>query len=177
MRSRVFRTACVAVAGGWLSMTPVTAVAGPAAPAAQQPGAPEAPLPPADSPPIFRTLQLSFPTQGEVPTVETNTYLYYMESDALVDQQDGNFTPYDDALEKVLLDDFQRLWDTDFLNDIAIEIIDVPYPNGVVGKQAVFLLEERERVRIITFDGSEQYDRTEIDEAMVQVGKIGRAHV
>lgn len=171
MRSRVLRAVCVAVAaGGWLAMTPVPAVAGPAEPAAQQPGAPEAPLPPADSPPIFRNLQLSFPTQGQVPTVETNTYLYYMESDALVDQQDGNFTPYDDALEKVLLDDFQRLWDTDFLNDIAIEIIDVPYPNGVVGKQAVFLLEERERVRIITFDGSEQYDRTEIDEAMVQVG-------
>lgn len=170
MRSRVFRAACVAAAGSCLALTPVTAVAGQAEPAAQQPGVPAAPLPPADSPPIFRNLQLSFPTQGGVPTVETNTYLYYMESDDLVDKQDGNFTPYDDAVEKVLLDDFQRLWDTDFLNDIVIEIIDDPYPNGVVGKRAVFLLDERERVRIITFEGSDQYDRTEIDEAMVQVG-------
>ena len=50
-------------------------------PAEQQP---EAPMPPADSGPVFRNLQLSFPTQGEVPTVELETYLYYMESDSLV---------------------------------------------------------------------------------------------
>ena len=34
----------------------------------------------------------------------------------------------------------------------------------------LFLLEERERVRIVTFEGSEEYDRTEIDEALEQSG-------
>jgi outer membrane protein insertion porin family len=145
----------------------VTAVA---EPAEQQPAAPVAPMPPVDSGPVFRNLQLSFPTQGEVPTVELETYLYYMESDSLVDTGDGEFTPYDEAVEEVLVADFQRLWDTSFLNDLVIEVVDDPYPNGVVGKRAVFLLEERERVRVVSFEGSTQYDRTEIDEAMEQVG-------
>lgn len=127
-------------------------------------------MPPADSGPVFRNLQLSFPTQGEVPTVELETYLYYMESDSLVDTGDGEFTPYDEAVQEVLVADFQRLWDTSFLNDMVIEIVDDPYPNGVVGKRAVFLMEERERVRVVSFEGSTQYDRTEIDEAMDQVG-------
>ena len=127
-------------------------------------------MPPADSPPIFRTLELRFPTQGGVPTVEGATYLYYMESDELVDTGDGEFTPYDESVQEVLRADFQRLWETNFLNDLVIEIIDDPYPNGVEAKRALFLLEERERVRIVTFEGSDQYDRTEIDEAMESVG-------
>lgn len=162
MRSRVLRTGLfTALTTCCLALTAV------AEPAGQQP---EAPMPPADSGPVFRNLQLSFPTQGEVPTVELETYLYYMESDALVDVGDGEFTPYDEAVQDVLVADFQRLWDTSFLNDLVIEVIDDPYPNGVVGKRAVFLLEERERVRFVSFEGSSQYDRTEIDEAMDQVG-------
>ena len=93
-----------------------------------------------------------------------------MESDSLVDTGDGEFTPYDETVQEVLLADFQRLWDTSFLNDLVIEVVDDPYPNGVVGKRAVFLLDERERVRVVSFEGSTQYDRTEIDEAMDQVG-------
>ena len=132
---------------------------------------PEAELPPSDSPPLFRTLEIRFPTQGNVPTVEVATYLYYMEVDdevSLPSQQ--RWTPFDAALETLLLEDFERLWATDFLNDIAIEIVDDPYPNGVEGRRVIFLLEERERVRIVTFNGSDAYDRTEIDEAMESVG-------
>jgi outer membrane protein insertion porin family len=165
MRSRVLQTGLFTVATTCCLV--LTAVA---EPAEQQPAAPVAPMPPADSGPVFRNLQLSFPTQGEVPTVELETYLYYMESDSLVDTGDGEFTPYDEAVEEVLVADFQRLWDTSFLNDLVIEVVDDPYPNGVVGKRAVFLLEERERVRVVSFEGSTQYDRTEIDEAMDQVG-------
>ena len=66
----------------------------------------------------------------------------------------------------MLIEDFQRLWDTDFLNDLKIEIVDDPYPNGVEGKRAVFLLEERERVRIVSWEGSDEFDAAEINEAL-----------
>ncbi|MDA1092761.1 MAG: outer membrane protein assembly factor BamA [Acidobacteria bacterium] len=169
MRSRVFRASSFrGAAAVWLALT--TAGFAAAEPAEQQPAAPVALLPPADSPPIFRNLELRFPTQGEVPTVELDTYLYYMESDALVDSGDGEWTPYDETVQEVLRADFERLWDTDFLNDLVIEIVDDPFPNGVVAKRAVFLIEERDRVRIVTFEGSDAYDRTEIDKAMDEVG-------
>jgi len=74
--------------------------------------------------------------------------------------------PFDETVERVLLEDFQRLWDTDFLTDLVIEIVDDPYPNGVQGKRAVFRMEERERVRIVTFEGSDEFDTTEINEAL-----------
>ena len=70
----------------------------------------------------------------------------------------------------MLLADYQRLWDTGFLTDLTIEIIDDPYPNGVQGRRALFLMEERERVRIVSFEGSDEYDRAEIDEALQGVG-------
>ena len=129
----------------------------------------QAALPPPDSPTLFTGIELRFPTQGNVPSVETQTYLYYMEIDdgeyiSLPSQ--GRWTPFDETIERVLLADFQNLWDTDFLTDLAIEIIDDPYANGVEGKRALFLLEERERVRIVTFEGSDEFDRAEIDSAL-----------
>ena len=157
-------------ASGVCLLLPVTVV-GAAEPVVFGEQQPEAALPPADSPPLFRSLEIRFPTQGNVPTVEIATYLYYMEVDdevSLPSQQ--RWTPYDPALETLLLEDFERLWATDFLTDMAIEIVDDPYPNGVEGRRIIFLLEERERVRIVTFNGSDEYDRTEIDEAMESVG-------
>ena len=129
-------------------------------------------LPPADSPALFTTIELRFPNQGNVSSVDGQTYLYYMEIDDYVSlPSQGRWTPYDETIEEVVLGDFKRLWDTGFLTDLAIEVIDDPYPNGVVGKRVLFLMEERERVRIVTFDGSEVFDRTEIDEAL-QIGGI-----
>ena len=144
------------------------AAGGPAAAGGQfQP----APLPPPDSPTLFTTLELRFPTQGNVSSVEGQTYLYYMEIDDYISlPSQGRWTPYDETIEQVLLEDFERLWDTGFLTDLTIEIIDDPYPNGVQGRRALFLMEERERVRIVNFEGSEEYDRAEIDQAMESVG-------
>ncbi len=128
-------------------------------------------LPPPDSPTLFTTVELRFPTQGNVASVEGQTYLYYMEIDAYVSlPSQGRWTPYDETIEQVLLGDFERLWDTGFLTDLTIEIVDDPYPNGVQGRRAIFVMEERERVRIVNFEGSEEYDRAEIDQAMESVG-------
>ncbi len=128
-------------------------------------------LPPPDSPTLFTTIELRFPTQGNVASVEGQTYLYYMEIDDYVSlPSQGRWTPYDETIEQVLLGDFERLWDTGFLTDLTIEIVDDPYPNGVQGRRAIFVMEERERVRIVNFEGSEVYDRAEIDQAMESVG-------
>ena len=128
-------------------------------------------LPPPDSPTLFTTIELRFPTQGNVASVEGQTYLYYMEIDEYVSlPSQGRWTPYDETIEQVLLGDFERLWDTGFLTDLTIEIVDDPYPNGVQGRRAIFVMEERERVRIVNFEGSEVYDRAEIDQAMESVG-------
>jgi len=129
-------------------------------------------LPPADSPPLFTTIELRFPNQGNISSVDGQTYLYYMEIDDYVSlPSQGRWTPYDETIEEVVLGDFKRLWDTGFLTDLAIEVIDDPYPNGVVGKRVLFLMEERERVRIVTFTGSDVFDRSEIDEAL-KIGNV-----
>ena len=167
----------VAIALAAAGLNPIAAFAAVGEPgAAGEPGVEggqfqPAPLPPPDSPTLFTTLQILAPTQGNVLSVEGNTYLYYMEIDELVSApSEGRWTPYDETIEQVLLGDFQRLWNTGFLTDLTIEIVDDPYPNGVQGRRVIFLLEERERVRIVNFEGSEEYDRAEIDDAMESVG-------
>ena len=172
MRSTLTRVRiAAALAGVCLAVAPGSVSAGAAEPVAIGEQQPAAALPPPDSPALFRNLELRFPTQGNVPTIETDTYLYYMEVDDQISlSAQGRWTPYDEDLEALIIEDVKRLWATDFLTDIAIEVVDEPYPNGVMGKRVIFLLEERERVRIVNFEGSDEYDRTEIDEAMQSVG-------
>ena len=135
-----------------------------------QPGQVES-LPPPGSGPIFRTLEFMLPTQGGVSSVDGQTYLYYMESDDLISSPaEQRWTPFDANLERELMADFDRLWETGFLTDLAIEVVDDPYPNGVEGKRVIFLLEERERVRTVRFEGASAYDRGEIDEALESTG-------
>ena len=169
MRRSVVRAVAIALAVVGLSPGAVSAAAGEAGVESGQFQA--APLPPPDSPTLFTTLELRFPTQGNVASVELQTYLYYMEIDQHVSlPSQGRWTPFDETIEQMLLDDFQRLWDTGFLTDLTIEIVDDPYANGVQGRRALFLMEERERVRIVSFEGSDEYDRAEIDQAMESVG-------
>ena len=164
------RLSALLVAGMCTGVVPVSAGAGEAEPTVVGEQVPAA-LPPADSPTLLNVVELRFPTQGNVSSVEQQTYLYYMDIDEhLTQPSQGTWTPFDETLEQMLLDDFQSLWDTGFLSDLSIEIIDAPFANGVVGKNVVFLMEERERVRIVTFEGSDEYDRTEIDEALEMSG-------
>ena len=136
-----------------------------------QPQTQAALLPPPDSPTLFTNVQLCFPTQGNVPSVPGETYLYYMQSDELSSRPtQGRWVPFDETIEAALLEDFQRLMDTPFLNDLVIEIVDEPYANGVAGKRAVFRMDERERVRIVNWEGGDEYDETEILEALEQSG-------
>ncbi len=170
--TRFARLVVLAVAVASVGLVPDVARAGQAEPigaCTQVP--PRVESPPLDSPTLFTTVELCWPTQGNVPSVDYATYLYYMEIDSLISSESqGRWTHYDASLEQVLFDDFERLWDTDLLTNLSIEILDDPYPNGVGGKRAVFLLEERDRVRTVTYEGSDEYDLTEIAEAMEQSG-------
>ena len=164
------RLAALTVIGIYVGLVPLPAAAAEAKPTIAGQQAP-ALLPPPDSPTLLNLVELRFPTQGGVASVEYQTYLYYMQIDEhLTRPSQGIWTPFDESLEQMLLEDFRSLWDTGFLADLSIEIIDAPFANGVEGKTVLFLLEERERVRIVTFEGSEEYDRTEIDEALQQSG-------
>ncbi|MBI4263598.1 MAG: outer membrane protein assembly factor BamA [Acidobacteria bacterium] len=118
-----------------------------------------APLPPPDSPPLVRVIELRFPAQGNRSVIDPQTYLYYMHTQPSRPSQDA-WVPYD---EQDVRDDFQRLWATGFLDDLTIDVQDVPYANGVMGKHIIFVMEERQRVRTVDYRGSKTLERSKID--------------
>ena len=129
------------------------------------------PLPPEGSAPVLRTIEFNFDAQGGVPGVEMETYLFYTEiTNHASTASEGRWTEYTEAIEQVMLEDFRRLWDTGFLDDLSIEVVDQPYSNGVMGKYVIYRFEERERVRTYTIDGSDILDRSDIDTAMSENG-------
>ena len=134
---------------------------------AQQPST----LPPEGSPPLVRNVEFDFSAQGNVSNVPYETYVYYMQiTEHLSAPSQGRWVPYTEEIEQILRDDFRRLWDTGFLDDLSIEVKDAPYSNGVMGKHITFKFEERQRVKIVTFEGSDKLDRTQIDTAMQESG-------
>ncbi len=97
--------------------------------------------------------------------VEANTYLYYIQTKPSRPSADA-WVPYDDAAEQTIRDDFRRLWATNFLDDLSIEVKDYAFPNGVEGKIVIYNMEERQRVKIIDYVGSKQVESTKIDEKL-----------
>jgi outer membrane protein insertion porin family len=146
----------------------VPAPAGPGSPAARICGVavpPPANLPPAGSGPVIYQLAPCFQAQGNVSTVEGQTYLYYIQ--LRPSQPSMNlWVPYDGKAEQTMLEDFKRLWATNFLSDLSIEVSDYVFANGVVGKLVTYNMEERERVKIVNYDGTKQIDRSKIDEQL-----------
>jgi outer membrane protein insertion porin family len=130
--------------------------------AAQQP----APiLPPAGSPPLLRTIRLEFPTQGNASVIEPPTYLFYIKTRPSR-PSDGVWVPYDESIEKSVLEDFKTLWATNFLDNLWIEVRDAPYANGVMGKEVWFFMEERQRVKIVDYVGSKKIEQSKIEEKL-----------
>ena len=131
-----------------------------------QVGAP-ANLPPAGSPPLLYTILLCFEKQGNVPVIDSNTYVYYLELAKRVSAPSENrWVPYTDDLEQAILADFRRLWNTNFLDDLTIETRDVRFSNGVIGKVVVYNMEERQRVKIVDYLGSDKVDQSKIEEEL-----------
>ena len=64
--------------------------------------------------------------------------------------------PYDDKIEQIAIADFKRLMATNFLDDLAVDVQDYKFSNGVIGKMVVYNMEERQRVKIVDYVGSKQ---------------------
>jgi outer membrane protein insertion porin family len=63
--------------------------------------------------------------------------------------------------ERRLKDDFRRLWDTGFLEDLVLNVTD-----GPKGKVVVFRVSERKRVQIVDFRGNKSITNTNIEEEL-----------
>ena len=93
-----------------------------------------------------------------------------MEMTPLSRPSEGTWVPYTEDTERSLQDDFKRLWATNFLDNLWIETLDDPFPNGVMGKHVIYHMEERPRVKIVDYTGSSKVERTKIDEKMKELG-------
>ena len=122
-------------------------------------------LPPAGSGPVIYQLAPCFLAQGNVSSVEPQTYLYYMQLRPSQPSQDL-WVPWDEQAEQTAIADHKRLWATGFLSDLSIEATDYTFSNGVIGKLVTYNMEERERVKIVNYDGTTQIDRADIDEQL-----------
>ena len=119
-------------------------------------------LPPRDSPPLVRYIEIAFPAQGNASYIDHETYLHYIHT-APSRPSEGVWVPYD---EKLPLEDFRRLWATTFLEDLRIEVRDSPYENGVIGKHITYILQEKQRARIVDYEGAESIGVTKIEERL-----------
>jgi outer membrane protein insertion porin family len=127
-------------------------------------------LPPAGSAPVVFQVVPCFQKQGGSPVVEAQTYLYYIEMKNHVSVPSsgtaGRWVAYDDRIEQIILADFKRLWATNFLDDLAVDIQDYKFSNGVIGKMVVYDMEERQRVKIVDYVGSKKVEQAKIDEEL-----------
>ena len=126
-------------------------------------------LPPANSGPVVYLIVPCFAKQGGSPVVEPETYLYYIQLRPSLPSQ-NMWVSWDEAHEQMAKDDFKRLWGTNFLDNLSIEVNDYVFPNGVVGKIVLYDMEERERVKIVDYQGSKNIDRTKIAEQLKEKG-------
>ena len=176
MQKQLARTlACVALLAA-VAVRPAFAQGGNPAAANSNPstvcGAPipqPASLPPANSGPVVYLIVPCFAKQGGSPVVEPETYLYYIQLRPSLPSQ-NMWVPWDDAHEQIAKDDFKRLWGTNFLDDLSVEVSDYTFSNGVVGKIVLYDMEERERVKVVDYQGSKNIDRTKIAEQLKEKG-------
>src|SRR5437764_865379 len=146
----------------WLGAATLAALSVVSVPAAAQDAQPPAPAlspipfcgeqtaapraqPPAGSGPVVLAFGPCFEAQGGTSVVEPQTYLYYIQLKASVPSQ-GQWVPYDDSSEKTIQEDFHRLWNTNFLDNLFVDVSDYKFPNGTIGKVVTYNMEERQRV-------------------------------
>jgi outer membrane protein insertion porin family len=130
----------------------------------QQAPAPRA-QPPAGSPPIVLAFGPCFEGQGGTSVIEPQTYLYYIQLKQSRPSE-GVWVPYNNTSEKTIEEDFHRLWNTNFLDNLFIEANDYKFPNGTIGKVIIYNMEERQRVKIVDFVGSKKIETSKIDEKL-----------
>src|SRR5678816_3563348 len=140
--------------------TPPAAVAG-ATICGQAVPAPRA-LPPDGSGPVVYLIAPCFESQENTSLVDFQTYLYYIQTKASEPSR-GIWVPYNDDTETSIRDDFKRLWGTNFLDNLSIDVEDYPFSNGVIGKLITYDMEERQRVKIVDFVGTKKLEQSKIE--------------
>jgi outer membrane protein insertion porin family len=161
-----------AAAAGQSSQDPSPPMALPATVCDLQVPAPST-APPAGTAPVVYALMPCFAAQGGVAVIDPETYLFYMELKNYVSiPDDKKWVPYTDQVEQVILGDFKRLWATNFLDDLSIDVRDVALGNGVIGKLVVYRMEERQRIKIVDYVGADAVtvDQGKIEEELKKRG-------
>jgi outer membrane protein insertion porin family len=82
--------------------------------------------------------------------LQSETLLYYVST-----------RPGDRYDEQRLKDDFRRLWDTGFLDDLLLSVRD-----GSTGKVVSFVVKERRRVQIVDYRGSKTLTTSNIEDEL-----------
>jgi outer membrane protein insertion porin family len=123
-------------------------------------------LPKAGSGPVIYQIGVCFPDQGGVSVIDPETYLYYIHTKTSTPSS-GVWIPWNETTSaEALRQDFQTLWATKFLDNLSIEVTDLPFENGVVGKLIAFNMEERQRVKIVDYIGAKHLEQSKIDEKL-----------
>jgi len=128
--------------------------------------------PPANSGPVVYQIVPCIEADGrptDITLVEQATYLYYIsmaKPERHSRPSEGVWIPWTDEIEQVVLEDFKRLWATNFLDDLKIEVEDYKFTNGVTGKIVIYHLEERQRIKIVDYVGSKKVDAAAVEEAL-----------
>ena len=126
-------------------------------------------LPPSGSGPVLYLVAPCFQKQGGASVIDPATYIYYIQARGSQPSQD-KWVQYDEKTEQTLLGDFKRLWATNFLDDLSIEVQDYRFSNGVIGKLVIYDMEERQRVKIVDYVGTMKVDQSKIDEKLKEKG-------
>src|SRR5712692_286889 len=130
-------------------------------------------LPPANSGPVVWLIAPCFEAQGGQPLIDVQTYLYYIQLKPSAPTQ-GVWVPYDEKSEKTILEDFRRLWATNFLDNLWVDVRDHTFSNGVVGKLVTYNMEERQRVKIVDYVGSKKIEASKIDDKLKEANAVIR---
>ena len=122
-------------------------------------------LPPEGSGPVVYLIAPCFEAQENTSLVDIQTYLYYIQLKASRPSE-GAWIPYNEDAENTIRDDFKRLWGTNFLDNLSIDVEDYTFTNGVIGKLVTYDMEERQRVKIVDFQGSKKIETAKIEEKL-----------
>ncbi|MCC7273475.1 MAG: BamA/TamA family outer membrane protein [Alphaproteobacteria bacterium] len=122
-------------------------------------------LPPPGSGPVVYQIALCFEAQGNTSLIDYQTYLYYIQLKASRPSE-GVWVNWDESAQQTVHDDFQRLWNTKFLDNLWIDSKDYVFANGVIGKLITYNMEERQRVKIVDYVGSKKIETAKIDERL-----------
>lgn len=119
--------------------------------------------------PAIVALLLCFDKQGGSSSIDPATYLHYVRlrpSEASL----GLWRTFDDDADRTARDDFGRLWATGFLDDLLIETVPYPFANGAEGVVVVYRMHERQRVKLVDYEGLDSVGRSAVMDALKEKG-------